>query len=56
MSRGTADVQGQGYFELDALVACAKMYALVALRLAAGISEATIREVGDVSRSGLPAS
>ncbi len=44
-SRGTADVQGQGYFELDALVACAKMYALVALRLAAGISEASIREV-----------
>lgn len=33
-SRGTADVQGQGFFELDDLVACAKIYALVALRLA----------------------
>jgi len=49
-SRGSADVQGTGYFELDALVACAKMYALVALRLAAGISEATIRQAGGVSR------
>lgn len=48
-SRGTADVQGQGYFELDSLVACAKVYALVALHLAAGVSEDTIRQVRGVA-------
>jgi acetylornithine deacetylase/succinyl-diaminopimelate desuccinylase-like protein len=47
-SRGTADVQGQGYFELDALVACAKIYALVALRLAAAIPDDAIRRVRGV--------
>jgi acetylornithine deacetylase/succinyl-diaminopimelate desuccinylase-like protein len=36
-SRGTADVQGRGHFELDDLVAGAKMYALTALHLAAGV-------------------
>jgi acetylornithine deacetylase/succinyl-diaminopimelate desuccinylase-like protein len=34
-SRGTADVQGGGHFELDDLVDAAKMYALTALRIAA---------------------
>ena len=34
-SRGRADVQGEGYFELDDLVDAAKMYALTALRMAA---------------------
>jgi acetylornithine deacetylase/succinyl-diaminopimelate desuccinylase-like protein len=35
-SRGTADVQGRGHFELDDLVAAAKMYALTALQIAGG--------------------
>jgi acetylornithine deacetylase/succinyl-diaminopimelate desuccinylase-like protein len=35
-SRGRADVQGQGFFELDDLVDAAKMYALTALNLGAG--------------------
>lgn len=48
-SRGRADVQGQGYFELDSLVACAKVYALVALRLAAGISDDAIRQARGVT-------
>ena len=34
-SRGRADVQGHGYFELDDLVDAAKMYALTALEVAA---------------------
>lgn len=33
-SRGRADVQGHGYLELDDLVDAAKMYALIALRIA----------------------
>ena len=33
-SRGRADVQGEGFFELDDLVDAAKMYALVALEVA----------------------
>jgi acetylornithine deacetylase/succinyl-diaminopimelate desuccinylase-like protein len=33
-SRGAADVQGRGHFELNDLVDCAKMYALVAMQLA----------------------
>jgi acetylornithine deacetylase/succinyl-diaminopimelate desuccinylase-like protein len=36
-SRGRADVQGRGHFELDDLVAGAKMYALTALQVAGGI-------------------
>lgn len=36
-SRGQADVQGRGHFELSDLVAGAKMYALTALQLAAGV-------------------
>jgi acetylornithine deacetylase/succinyl-diaminopimelate desuccinylase-like protein len=35
-SRGKADVQGQGFFELDDLVDAAKMYALTALNIGAG--------------------
>jgi acetylornithine deacetylase/succinyl-diaminopimelate desuccinylase-like protein len=36
-SRGRADVQGHGHFELDDLVAGAKLYALTALQVAAGV-------------------
>jgi len=36
-SRGNADVQGRGHFELDDLVDGAKMYALTALHVAAGV-------------------
>ena len=36
-SRGQADVQGRGHFELDDLVEGAKMYALTALQVAAGV-------------------
>jgi acetylornithine deacetylase/succinyl-diaminopimelate desuccinylase-like protein len=43
-SRGFADVQGHGFFELDDLVACAKMYALVGLRLAADLPTEAVRE------------
>jgi acetylornithine deacetylase/succinyl-diaminopimelate desuccinylase-like protein len=35
--RGKADVQGTGHFELDDLVDASKMYALIALQVAAGI-------------------
>jgi acetylornithine deacetylase/succinyl-diaminopimelate desuccinylase-like protein len=37
-SRGRADVQGTGHFELDDLVDGAKMYALIALRIAGGLA------------------
>jgi acetylornithine deacetylase/succinyl-diaminopimelate desuccinylase-like protein len=37
-SRGKADVQGTGHFELDDLVDGAKMYALTALRIAGDLS------------------
>ncbi len=36
-SRGNAKIQGTGSLELDALVDAAKMYALIALQIAAGI-------------------
>lgn len=35
--RGAADVQGRGHFELDDLVAGAKIYALTALQIAVGV-------------------
>lgn len=35
--RGIADVQGGGHFELNDLVDCAKMYALIALQLATNV-------------------
>jgi acetylornithine deacetylase/succinyl-diaminopimelate desuccinylase-like protein len=41
-SRGKADVQGRGHFELDDLIAGAKMYALTALQLAGGIDAAEL--------------
>ncbi len=37
--RGKADVQGRGYLDLDALVDAAKMYALISLRIAGGLSQ-----------------
>jgi acetylornithine deacetylase/succinyl-diaminopimelate desuccinylase-like protein len=37
-SRGKADVQGTGHFELGDLLDAAKMYALTALRIAGGLS------------------
>lgn len=37
-SRGSADVQGHGHFELDDLVAAAKMYAVVALQIAGDVT------------------
>jgi acetylornithine deacetylase/succinyl-diaminopimelate desuccinylase-like protein len=37
-SRGKADVQGTGHFDLDDLVDGAKMYALIALRIAGGLA------------------
>jgi acetylornithine deacetylase/succinyl-diaminopimelate desuccinylase-like protein len=41
-SRGKADVQGQGHFELTDLVAAAKMYALIALQVAGGLRPADL--------------
>lgn len=38
-SRGRAAVQGTGYLALDDLVDAAKMYALIALRIAGGLSD-----------------
>jgi acetylornithine deacetylase/succinyl-diaminopimelate desuccinylase-like protein len=35
--RGKAGVQGTGHFELDDLIDCTKMYALIAIQLSAGI-------------------
>jgi acetylornithine deacetylase/succinyl-diaminopimelate desuccinylase-like protein len=43
-SRGKADVQGTGHFELDNLVDGAKMYALIALRIAGGLSTEDVLE------------
>lgn len=41
-SRGQADVQGRGYLTLDDLVDTAKMYALTALKLTNGLSDADL--------------
>ena len=43
-SRGRADIQGEGHFELDDLVAAAKMYALTALQISAGLKPSELTD------------
>lgn len=42
-SRGRAPAQGEGFMELDDMVACAKMYALTALQIAGGLPQDALR-------------